>query len=273
MSDKKTHIFKELKYVFIDIIASHFLAYQMAKRDIQAQYRQSFLGFFWAFAPIIVNSIVWLFLNGSGVVSIKGIDVPYPVFVIIGTILWSVFVDVVQSPLTSVNSGKGIMSKINFPKEALLIAGLYKIIFNLGLKLIFLAVVLIYFGVSIDYHILYLPVYLLMLIMFSFALGIIITPIGLIYTDIAKMVNIGIPFIMYITPVVYAAPTHGVFKILFEVNPLTNFINDARNSLIGKPITSFEICGIITIISLIVLLFGLVVFRKSMPIIIEKNAA
>src|SRR5690606_25124840 len=156
-------------------------------------------GFFWAFAPIIVNSVVWLFLNGSGVVSIQGIDIPYPVFVIIGTVLWSVFVDTVQSPLVAINSGKGIMSKINFPKEALLMAGLYKIVFNLGLKLIFLAAVLIYFGVSVDWNALYFPIFVLMLIIFSMALGIIITPIGLIYTDIAKIINTGVSFVMYLT--------------------------------------------------------------------------
>jgi len=114
---------------------------------------------------------VWLFLNGSGVVSVQGVGIPYPLFVVIGTILWSVFADTVQSPMVSVNAGKGIMSKINFPKEALLMAGMYKIIFNPRLKLILLVVFLIYFGVNLDINFLYFPFLLVVLLIFSFAIN------------------------------------------------------------------------------------------------------
>ncbi|HAR72164.1 MULTISPECIES: ABC transporter permease [Empedobacter] len=269
-SDKKTHFLKELKNIFKDISNSHFLAYQMAKRDIQAQYRQSYLGIFWAFAPVIINSLVWLFLNGSGVVSVQGVGIPYPLFVVIGTTLWSVFADTVQSPMVSVNAGKGIMSKINFPKEALLMAGMYKIFFNLGLKLILLVVFLIYFGVNLDINFLYFPFLLVVLLIFSFSLGLLITPIGLIYTDIAKIINTGISFLMYLTPVVYAMPKGGFFGLLFKLNPLTYLINDTRNSITNQPIESMFLNLLILIISIFISLIGLVVFRKSMPIIIEK---
>jgi lipopolysaccharide transport system permease protein len=269
-SDKKTHFVSELKNIFKDIFNSHFLAYQMAKRDIQAQYRQSFLGIFWAFAPVIINSLVWLFLNGSGVVAVQGVNIPYPLFVIIGTTLWSVFADTVQSPMVSVNGGRGIMSKINFPKEALLMAGMYKIFFNLALKLGLLVVFLIYFGVNPGINLLYFPLYLVIIMFFSFSLGLLITPIGLIYTDIAKIINTGISFLMYLTPVVYAMPKGGFFALLFKFNPLTYIINDARNSITNQPIESLPLNLIFLFFSLIILMIGLVIFRKSMPIIIEK---
>ncbi|MFV0162083.1 ABC transporter permease [Empedobacter falsenii] len=269
-SDKKTHFVKELKNIFKDISKSHFLAYQMAKRDIQAQYRQSYLGIFWAFAPVLINSLVWLFLNGSGVVTVQGVNMPYPLFVIIGTTLWSVFADTVQSPMVSVNAGKSIMSKINFPKEALLMAGMYKIFFNLGLKLILLIVFLLYFGIKPDINFLYFPFFLMVLLVFSFSLGLIITPIGLIYTDISKIINTGISFLMYLTPVVYAMPKDGFFGLLFKLNPLTYLINDTRNSITNQPIESMFYNLIILFISILIGIIGLVIFRKSMPIIIEK---
>lgn len=269
-SDKKTHFVKELKNIFKDISKSHFLAYQMAKRDIQAQYRQSYLGIFWAFAPVLINSLVWLFLNGSGVVTVQGVNMPYPLFVIIGTTLWSVFADTVQSPMVSVNAGKSIMSKINFPKEALLMAGMYKIFFNLGLKLILLIVFLLYFGIKPDINFLYFPFFLMVLLVFSFSLGLIITPIGLIYTDISKIINTGISFLMYLTPVVYAMPKDGFFGLLFKLNPLTYLINDARNSIANQPIEHIVFNFGLLMASIIILLIGLVIFRKSMPIIIEK---
>lgn len=270
-SDKQTHFFKELREIAKDIRASHFLAYQMTKRDIQSQNRQSILGFFWILFPVIINSFIWLFLNGSGVVSVNAPEgIPYPVFVIVGTTLWNIFAEAIQSPIISVNAGRGIMSKINFPKEALLMAGVYKIIFNTAIKLIPIIAVLIYFQVVPSLSLLLFPFYLAVMVIFALALGLLITPIGLIYTDISKGINTVIPFLMYVTPVVYAAPRSGIFKYFFEINPITYLLTDARYTLVGMPVHYFYFTLILLVVSLVVLLIGLVIFRKSMPIVIEK---
>lgn len=272
-SDKKTHFFKELKSIWRDIKSSNFLAYQMTKRDIQSQHRQSLLGFFWILAPVIINSLVWLFLNGAGVVKVSTPEgTPYPVFVILGTTIWSIFAETIQSPITSVNSGKSIISKINFPKEALLMKGFYTSIFNLIIKMVPIIGILIIYNISPSWNLLLFPFYILALTIFAFTIGLIITPLGLIYTDISKILVTGIPFLMYLTPVVYAVPTIGVFKFLFKFNPLTYLINDTRNTLVGAEIHSLMFTIILTAVSFIVLLIGLVIFRKSMPIVIEKIA-
>ena len=270
-SDKQTHFFQELKDMISDISSSHFLAYQMAKRDLQAQYRQSFFGFFWAFAPVITNSLVWIFLNNSGTVNVNSDqNIPYVLFVVIGTTIWSIFTESMMIPLISVNSSRGILSKINFPKEALLMSGIYKLGFNLGLKLLMIAVFLVIYGVMPGIQILYFPLILISIMCLSISIGLLVTPLGLIYTDIAKIITTAVPFLMYFTPVVYAVPKQGFFKTLFELNPLTFLFNDARNTLVGIGAENLIFALVIFIISFIILLIGLVIFRKSMPIIIEK---
>ena len=270
-SDKQTHFFKELKDVFKDIKKSNFLAYQMTKRDIQSQHRQSVLGIFWILFPVIINSFIWLFLNGSGVVniSIPG-GIPYPVYVILGTTIWNIFTETIQSPILSVNQGRGIISKINFPKEALLMSGIYKIIFNLLIKMIPIIGVMIYYQVVPSWDIIFFPIYILAILLFSFSIGLIITPLGLIYTDISRILTTGIPFLMYVTPVVYAIPKSGFFKYLFELNPMTYLITDTRNYLLGLDTQYTLYIIILSILSFVLLSIGLVIFRKSMPIVIEK---
>lgn len=270
-SDKKTHFFQELKAIYRDTKTSSFLAYQMAKRDLQSQYRQSLLGFFWAFAPIITNSLVWIFLSSSGTVNVNAeSSIPYIVFVVIGTTLWSIFTEALLIPLTSVNGARSILSKINFPKEALLISGFYKMLFNLVLKLILIAGILAIYGILPGKEVFLFPLIVVVITVFSFCLGLLFTPIGLIYTDISKLLTTAVSFIMYITPVVYAVPKQGLFKKLFAINPLTYLFNDARNSLINLPVTNTAFIAATAGISFLVMLLGLVIFRKSMPIIIEK---
>ncbi|PQA96640.1 hypothetical protein B0A70_04260 [Chryseobacterium piscicola] len=257
--------------MYQDTKSSNFLAYQMAKRDLQSQYRQSFLGFFWAFMPIITNSLVWIFLSSSGTVNVNADQsIPYIAFVVIGTTLWSIFNETLFIPITSVNGARGLLSKINFPKEALIMSGIYKMTFNLILKLILIAGILVIYGINPGTGILYFPIILAVIMMFSLSLGLLFTPIGLIYTDINKIVSTGVSFMMYITPVVYAVPKQGLFKNLFELNPLTFLFNDARSSLTNMQLENITFSLVLAGISFIVMLVGMVIFRKSMPIIIEK---
>ncbi|WP_322971824.1 ABC transporter permease [Faecalibacter sp. LW9] len=270
-SDKKTNLFKELKEIYSDIKRSNFLAIQMAKRDIQAQYRQSYLGLVWMFLPVIVNSLVWIFLNSSGAVNIESPNgVPYALYVILGTTIWTVFVESLQLPINSINAGKGIISKINFPKEALIVSGYYKFLFNLILKIGIAIVFIFIFGAIPNVSIVFFPLLLFIISLFGSAIGVILAPIGLLYTDISRMITMGTQFLMYVTPVVYMVPKLGWSNFIFKINPLTYLINDTRNSLIGLPVESIGYSLIIGAFSLVVFLIGLVFLRKSINILIEK---
>ena len=64
------------------------LAMALFRRDLKAQFRQSILGYAWLFFPPIATTLVWFFLNSSGVVQVADTGMPYPAFVMIGTLLW-----------------------------------------------------------------------------------------------------------------------------------------------------------------------------------------
>ena len=131
-----------IKGSILDMYNSLFLAKQLAKRDIKSQYRQSYLGMLWAFITPLTTATVWIFLNLTGTIKLTDTGVPYPVYAFSGTLVWAILIEAINSPMASTNEARGLLSKINFPKEALLISGIYKLLFNtsikLGLLLIFL---------------------------------------------------------------------------------------------------------------------------------------
>ena len=86
-----------------DLRASRELAWRLLVRNISAQYRQTLLGYVWAFLPPIVTTLVWVFLNAQKIFDVGETGVPYPVYVLTGTILWQVFVDAMNSPLRQVD--------------------------------------------------------------------------------------------------------------------------------------------------------------------------
>ena len=268
-----TKIGKLFKESLSDIYSSRFLAKQLAVRDIKAQYRQSYLGIIWAFVTPLTTAFVWIFLNSTGTIKLTDTGVPYPVYAFSGTLLWSIIADAIKSPTASTNAAKGIMSKINFPKEALIISGIYKLLFNSSVKIVLLVVFVFFYGVGFHTSLLLFPFAILGAILFGTTLGLFITPIGMLYKDIAKMVTMGLSLLMYVTPVVYAIPKEGVMKTIMEYNPFTPLILTTRDFVIGaEPVYLSYFIGII--LTCIPLFFiGLLIYRISIPIIVERMSA
>ena len=117
-----------------DLKASRELAWRLFVRDISALYRQSLLGVFWAFLPPIVMGLAFIILQSKKVVNFGETDIPYPVFVLVGTTLWQVFTESLNAPLKSVTTAKPMLAKINFPREALIVSAFYQVLFNLLIK-------------------------------------------------------------------------------------------------------------------------------------------
>jgi lipopolysaccharide transport system permease protein len=256
-----------------DLYSSRFLARQLATRDIKSQYRQSLLGVFWSFAGPISTALVWIFLNNSGAVGLDDTGVPYALFVFCGTLLWSTLKDSINMPLTATNGAKGIMSKINFPKEALILSGVYKQLFNSLFKFVLIVILLIFYQVIPSWSLLFFPLTFLMLILVGVSLGLLITPIGMLYTDVAKAISMFMGFVMYLTPVVYVIPKEGFLKKLMELNPLTPLLEVNRSLLLGMDIEFLNYFIGLSLGMVPVFLLSMAIYRVSIPVIVERFSA
>lgn len=263
-------ILKESIYAFY---SSLFLARQFASRDIKSQFRQSLLGYFWAIAPIILTSVLWIFLQTTGTIKLSDTGIPYPAFVVIGITFFTLVSDCLLMTINTITSNKSVITKINFEKEALITVGIYKLLFNLIIKLLLVAIILVVFKVKLTITIIYFIPLLLLTILFFSAIGIIMTPIGILYNDIAKALPLLMQVIMYITPVLYTKPQNGIMQIIMRWNPLTYFIVNLRNTLTGAPLENITFLVIIFFLTIILSGFSLIVYRVSMPIITERMSA
>lgn len=257
----------------LDIKNSLFLSKQFAKRDIAAQYRQSFLGILWAFITPLLMAFIWIFLNKTGTVKLTDTGVPYPVFAFSGTLLWSILRESINAPLSITSANKSIMTKINFPKEALILTGIYKLLFNSSIKVLILIIFLLFYGVGFKLSLIFFPLTIVGAIVFGTTLGIFITPIGMLYRDVSKFLTIALNLLMYVTPVVYAVPKAGIMKSVMELNPFTPIILTARSVVVGQPPEYLTYFLILMGLSIPLLFLGLVFYRMSMPIIVERMSA
>ncbi len=102
-----------------------------------------------------------------------------------------------------------MLAKINFPREALVMSGILQTLFNGGIKIALLLVVLLIFGIYPELDLLLFPLAVASLILAGTAFGLLLTPVGLLYTDIGKGLPLVLQFLMYVTPVVFPMPTGG----------------------------------------------------------------
>lgn len=262
-----------LREMFRDLAASRELAWQFAVRDIKAQYRQTVLGLLWAFILPVANTAVWLFIQGSGIVTLQPTTLPYTAFVFSGTMLWAIFMDAVNAPLQQTMAAKPMLAKINFPREALVLSGIYQSLFNAAIKVGVLLGALLYMGIVPSWISIFFPLAVFSLILAGTAIGLLVTPIGMLYADVGKGLPLLLQFLMYLTPVVFPMPASGWAANLFSLNPLTPLIVTTRDLLTGTTPEHLGAFLLVNLAMLTLICLMWVVYRVAMPILIERMSA
>lgn len=258
------------KQMWRDLLASRGLAWQLMIRDLKAQYRQSFLGIFWAFLPPIFMAAGFTLAGESNVIAIGKTELPYPAYVMFSTALWQTFIEALNGPIQAVTQAKPMLVRVNFPREAIILSKLGEVSFNFGIKLILIIALFIWFKVSITWKILFAPVALVHLVLFGTFIGTLLAPFGILYQDVGKGITMITSFWLFITPVVYPVPTEGTFALLVKLNPVTSLLVTVRELATTGVLTQEVSFWIVSAITFIGLFTTWIFFHLAMPYVIER---
>ncbi|ACK67833.1 ABC-2 type transporter [Rippkaea orientalis PCC 8801] len=262
------------KQMLVDLLASRELAWQLLIRDLRAQYRQSLLGFTWAFLPPIVTAAGMVMAKQSQVISIGATDLPYPAYVMFSMALWQTFVESLNGPVIAVTQAKQMLAKINFPREAIIISQIGQVFFNFSIKLILIIGLFIWFRIPITPSIIVAPVALIHLIFLGTAIGLLIAPFGTLYQDLSKGLTLATGFWLFLTPVIFPVPSReGLFGTLVNLNPVTPLLVTTRELATTGIISNPQGFWIASGLAIIGLLLVWIVYRLAMPFVIERMSA
>lgn len=256
-----------------DLLASRELAWRLTVRDISAKYRQTWLGIAWAFLPPITTTALFVVLNSQRVLNSGETFVPYPAFVLLGTIFWQLFSEALQAPLNMVNASKGLLAKINFPREALLVSAILQVLFNFLIKLSLIAVVFVWYRIPLPWTIILVPFAVVALLLLGITLGLLFVPLGMLYADISQALNIVLVFWLFITPVGYQPARQGMLATVNAINPAAPVLLTARGWMTTGSLAHLD--GFLWVSGTCTLLLAVawLLYRVSMPIIIERMSA
>ena len=256
-----------------DLIASRGLAWRFFVRNISALYRQSILGYVWAFLPPLFSMAIWVLLNTQKIINIEDPGMPYPLFVLTGTVLWQTFVDAINSPLKLVTESKAMLAKINFPREALILAGLLEVLFNFFIRILLLVAIFAWYRTPVSGTVGLAFVGVLILILLGLMVGILLTPLGVLYNDVSRTLAIFTQFWFFLTPVIYPMPKEGVVALIAQYNPVTPVLVSTREWLILGSSSQLTGFWVVSFGAVTFLLLGWVLYRIAMPHLIARISA
>ncbi|MGI9515502.1 MAG: ABC transporter permease [Pirellulaceae bacterium] len=254
-----------------DLWAGRALAWRMFVRNLRGLYRQTFLGLFWAFLPPLANAAVWIILRNSGAIDLAGdMQVSYAVYVVTGMVVWQSFVEALLAPLQAVQANRNLLSKLKFPRESVLLVRLLEVLFNLGIRLIVLLPMLFFLGPGISGNTFLALIPILFLIMLGFGIGLFLMPFGMLYHDVSRFLMVVTPVWMIVTPIVYAPPKNWATNPLNFLNPPSPLLSAARDLMVFNTTDQWLAAGIYSAIAVPLVLVGLVFYRLSIPILVER---
>lgn len=246
------------------------LVWILFTRDLKAQYRQSYFGYIWLFVPVLSTMIVWMFLNSSEVIQVAETPIPYPAYVLIGTIIWTAFTSALNQPLASFQAGQGVFMKLNVPPEVFIFSGLGRLVFDLFIRTLVLIPTFLILGIEPASTCWLFPFGLAAAMLCGAAIGFIILPLGSLYSDVSRVVSIAMGFAMYLTPIVYPPPETGWAATLIRWNPLTSIVVSTRDWLtLGwghNNMATLTVAGV----SLLTLAFAMLFLRAVQPRLVER---
>jgi lipopolysaccharide transport system permease protein len=267
------HPMRMLRNMLRDLAAARELGWRLAVRDISALYRQTVLGYLWAFVPALLMGVTLSIASQNKVIDFGESAIPFTAYVIIGMVLWQTFIESVTLQIQAVGKATDMLAKLHFPREALILSAAGQVLFNFAIKLVLVVAVFVWYRMPPPATVVLAPLALLLLLVLGTALGVLLAPLGALYQDVGRAVTTSTVALLIVTPAVFVPPKEGVFGTVVALNPITPLLTATRDLATTGSLT-YPLGLIVSGAGAVVLLLlAWAVYRLSMPIIIERMSA
>ncbi len=237
--------------------------YFLVWRDIKIKYKQTLLGFFWVILQPTLSTIIFVLLSTATQIQFTNNSIPYPIFVLSGIVLWSLFSSAITQTSNSIINNAHIIKKVYFPRIFFPLSSLLVSSFDFFVSLTIYVPLMIYYKIYPSINIiLTFPLTYFLISMLILGIGSFLAALNVKYRDVKYIVPFFIQLMFFISPIFYSIDLIKInwAKILYYLNPLTGIIHLFRYSLFNIP---FDSTGLLISTCMCILLFliGIFYFR------------
>lgn len=260
---------------------------ELTKTDFKLRYQNSILGYLWALLrPLMMFAILYFVF--SVLLPIGKDDPHYPVYLLIGTTMWSFFTECTSQGMQAIVTRGDLLRKISFPKYIVVVSSTLTAVINMLINLVVIIIFALINGImpSINWLLVFPAIFELYCL--SLGIALLLGSINVKYRDITSIWDVFVQALFYAIPIIYKismvagtaeAPSHPFIAKILLLNPIAQCIQDIRFafiSAVGSVDTTWnyihnQLVSIIpVIIVLCVLTIGALVFRKKSKFFAEE---
>jgi lipopolysaccharide transport system permease protein len=238
------------------------LLYFLIWRDIKVRYKQTAIGAGWAILQPLTTMVIFTIVFGN-FAKIPSDDLPYPIFTYTALLPWNYFAQAIGRSGVSVVGSANLISKVYFPRLIIPLSAAVAPLVDFAIAFVILLGMMAWFGIEPTWGLLVLPLFLLMALATALAVGLWLSALNVRYRDVGYIIPFLIQIWMYASPVAYPVGlVPEKWRLLYSLNPMAGVIEGFRWAILNKELPNFEVMGASGIIVMILLLGGLIYFRR-----------
>jgi lipopolysaccharide transport system permease protein len=246
------------------------LLHRLVFKDVKARYRQTYLGPFWAIFRPFVSMVLMSAIFGGLAGFTSGTDIPYPLFLYAGILVWTYFSSALSGTASSLLSYGGLLGKAYFPRLyapfSAVSAPLVDFFLSLGIVFILFG----YYKIWPSWHVVFMPFFVLLAMVSGLCIGLWLCGISVRYRDVPFALPFAIQLWFYATPVIYpVSKLPEPYSSLLALNPMTSVVEGFRWCLLGITPPDVPILVGSTCIAIILFVGGLYYFRRTERTIVD----
>jgi lipopolysaccharide transport system permease protein len=202
-------------------------------RNVRVQFDAMHFGFVWAFTrPVLYLVVFTVFRNLSG--ANTHVEIPYPLYVYSGLILWYYFLDATMASAKSISGDAALLTKVYYPRIMTPVVPIVASMVNLAISLLPMAILMVWYGVYPSWHILLLPVVILQCVALIVGVGTLFASLSLESRDWERLLQFALYLGLFVSPVIYAPdmiPEHA--RDIYLLNPIAGTLLAFRSAFFG----------------------------------------
>lgn len=275
---------------FTELRSSRELLVNLTLREVRGKYKRTVLGQGWSLLSPLASLTVFALVFGT-LLKVdpptgdpSGLDV-FAVWLACGLLPWTFFSQALSAGTAALASNSGLVTKVYFPRELLVIATVLSFVVSFCIELVALTAAVLLFG---GRPLVWLPAVVVLVVLlagFTLGLALLLAIANTYFRDTSYLIVILLQFWFYLTPVVYpsrlvdeavgpdglvVAGVQVPIDHLYGLNPMTRFLSAFRSLLYDNRLPSLEDWIGVSLATVLALAAGAVVFRRFAPRLAEE---
>lgn len=256
-----------MKGIRSDIWERRSLIWDFAITDLKLRYRNSILGFLWSFLePLLILAVLYFVFTNI----FRGQIEDYPLYLLLGIIMWNMFSRGTTSSLNSLVGRSSLISQIYFPREIMAISSTITVAIMFGFELTVFGIFMAVFEFIPPTTIFLLPFIFVMLFVLTLSMSLLLSILNVYYRDVQFIWGVILQAGFFLTPIFYTLSIlPSSIKSIIIINPMALLVDMAHDITLYGIIPSTETITYVTGIISSLFLIGYLIFRRLDKRVVE----